>query len=305
MNAVLIQPMKRSAFVVATLLSHLMFTIWASLHGAVLRPPEDVDWADVVGEGALVALALAWTVAMLVQPLRRAVFVPGALGAVLLVGASCEDVLDEFFVSPDGLAPLVENASKLAGALAITLAVGRWSAWKHEERRTLKRDFQRYARISERDGLTGLFNRETLFQRLSAALQGSGPVSVLLLDIDDFKSLNDTYGHLVGDKVLQGLAAELEAHVRGCDVCARYGGEEFVIVVDGAPSAAVNRVAERILVSFRNRAFDVDGVPVHRTVSIGVARGRHGESAEAVLFRADAAMYTAKRSGKNRVHVGE
>lgn len=303
MNAVLVQPMKRALAVTGLLLGHLAVLLLYSLPGATLRPSGTIDWADVAGEGALVGVGLAWMVGLLVYPVRRQVFLPGVIGVVLLLGACFGDVLDEFFVFATMGTSLMENACKLGGAVALSVALWRWNAAKTEERQTLKRDFQRYARISERDGLTGLFNREALFRRLEAALKRPSRVSVLLLDIDNFKELNDTHGHLVGDMVLQGLADELDSHVRACDVCARYGGEEFVVVLEGGSIEVVECIAERIRASFADRLFDVGSETVGRTVSVGVAVAQPRDTAVTLLGRADAAMYLAKRSGKDLVQL--
>jgi two-component system cell cycle response regulator len=131
------------------------------------------------------------------------------------------------------------------------------------------------------------------------------PLGLLLADVDDFKMVNDTYGHGIGDTVLQAVAAVLRQAVREIDVCIRYGGEEFAVVLPHADTEAVLVVAERI------RAM-VAGVPIATavepiktlTISIGVATYPvHGRSAEQLMEIADAALYRAKRRGKNCVET--
>jgi diguanylate cyclase (GGDEF)-like protein len=152
------------------------------------------------------------------------------------------------------------------------------------------------------DGLTGLPNRRSLDQLLNAQLamaQREGrPFSVLMLDLDHFKAVNDTHGHAVGDAVLRGFAQRIQAQLRRSDVCARYGGEEFCVVLPGTADALALDAGERL-----RRA--VAGAPlapkVPVTVSVGVATWRAGDDAAALLARADEALYTAKRTGRDRV----
>ena len=158
------------------------------------------------------------------------------------------------------------------------------------------------------DGLTGLHNRRYLDSHLGAIFEESllrgRPLSVLLLDIDRFKSINDTYGHDAGDEVLREFANRVRALTRGIDLVARYGGEEIVVVVPDTPLEAARAVAERI----RER---VEGTPfaIHRgscsipvTVSIGLSSRQAGDPAAGDLVkRADLALYRAKETGRNRV----
>jgi len=162
------------------------------------------------------------------------------------------------------------------------------------------------------DGLTGLYNRHYLGEHLGglarqAETEGR-PLSVALLDADHFKAVNDTHGHAVGDEVLQEIARRLTRNLRGFDFVARYGGEEFLVVMPDSPIEAAARVAERLRGAIANVAVPAEGgrVLLQVTASFGVASfGGAGDTVEAMLDRADQALYDAKRSGRNRVAVDQ
>ena len=157
------------------------------------------------------------------------------------------------------------------------------------------------------DGLTGLHNRryldshlQTLFER--AATRGR-PLSVMITDIDRFKSVNDTRGHAAGDEVLREFARRIRKNVRGIDLACRYGGEEFVVVMPETEQAVAETVAERIRRAIETTPFEAPGgLPMAVTVSIGVAALLPGaDTVQTMMARADKALYEAKSGGRNRV----
>lgn len=161
--------------------------------------------------------------------------------------------------------------------------------------------------LSVTDSLTGLFNRKKLDDILADQFarfkRNQRPFTVLMLDIDHFKALNDTYGHLAGDQVLTNVAAILAKSIRSVDYAARYGGEEFVIVLPETTSAAALEMAERIRAQVENAAYPFHGQTIAVTISIGVAHSRTDDAtADAVVARADQELYQAKHTGRNRVH---
>ena len=130
------------------------------------------------------------------------------------------------------------------------------------------------------------------------------PFAVLMLDIDNFKSLNDTYGHLAGDEVLETLAAILKRSVRNVDFVARYGGEEFVAVLIETSAEAALQVAERIRSLVETPRLAATNELISVTVSIGVTESRPGDARpDDVIARADRAMYDAKHAGRNTVRT--
>jgi two-component system cell cycle response regulator len=158
------------------------------------------------------------------------------------------------------------------------------------------------------DGLTGLHNRRyldshlhTLFDRAVARRR---PLSVMITDLDRFKSINDVHGHDGGDDVLREFAARLRKNVRGIDLACRFGGEEFVVVMPDTEAHVAEKVAERIRAEIERTPFVVgrEGVEIKVTVSVGVSSLRHApDTVEDLMKRADVALYEAKSGGRNKV----
>lgn len=161
--------------------------------------------------------------------------------------------------------------------------------------------------LSVRDHLTGLFNRryleETLERELLRASRHQSPLGVIMLDVDDFKQINDTYGHFAGDTVLRKLGKLLCKHVRGEDIASRYGGDEFVLVLPGASPEVTRERARLICEATKAFHFNIDGKKIDSvTFSLGIAAFSQDNPNMAGLLRAaDAALYLAKHAGKGRV----
>ena len=157
------------------------------------------------------------------------------------------------------------------------------------------------------DPLTGLNNRRFLERRMPAmietAQQRGAPLTMMILDIDHFKRINDTFGHDAGDLVLKGFAAELQQIIRGGDLICRLGGEEFVVVMPGLDASHAARMAERARRTIENKAFAIGDAagPVSITVSIGLADVRVEQDSTDLYRRADRALYLSKSAGRNRV----
>jgi len=160
------------------------------------------------------------------------------------------------------------------------------------------------------DALTGLKNRRAFEAALqdacSQAVVPAAPLSLLLIDIDLFKIVNDTYGHLIGDKVIRSVGSLLSANIKGKDTVARLGGEEFAVLLPETPLANAERVGEALRAAIeRSRLTRADtGETVgHVTISIGISIYQPGESSDNFMERADKALYISKKSGRNRVSV--
>ncbi len=158
------------------------------------------------------------------------------------------------------------------------------------------------------DAKTGLLNA-TAWQReadteIARALQAGESLALLLADVDHFKRVNDTYGHLAGDEVLRGLATELRQQVRGSDVVGRFGGEEFVVLLPRADPDEAIKIAERLRHRASVMGVYADGVTLDVTISIGLAvLGAHGQDLFELLAAADLALYRAKAEGRDQVRV--
>jgi diguanylate cyclase (GGDEF)-like protein len=134
----------------------------------------------------------------------------------------------------------------------------------------------------------------------------STPLAVVLVDVDHFKRINDTYGHLCGDAVLRMLGTQVSAKVRATDSLGRFGGEEFLLVVPGAPQQRPFLPLERLRRSIAEIPFSHDGLIINVTASFGMAWLMHGsDTAEKLLGRADTALYSAKYAGRNRIEYAE
>ncbi len=173
-------------------------------------------------------------------------------------------------------------------------------------RARLRASLQHIAALATHDALTGIWNRRQIDQDLEAAIkhaQRSGsPLSVLLVDVDHFKSVNDRHGHATGDDVLKAVATGLAAALRAGDQVARYGGEEFLLLLPGTSLAQASVLAERLrLALLALRVLPPGDGPV--SASFGLAVWRADESADQLVRRADQAMYRAKAGGRNRVEA--
>ena len=161
-----------------------------------------------------------------------------------------------------------------------------------------------------RDTLTGLLNRryleETLPRELAKAARERHSVAVIMLDIDHFEEINDSFGHKAGDLVLQALGRLLRTHTRGGDIASRYGGEEFVLVLPGLAIEAAHQRAEQLRTVFEGFRLEWAGSMLSVTLSAGIATyPDHGKAEEDLLRAADQAMYSAKAAGRNCVRVAE
>jgi two-component system, cell cycle response regulator len=166
-------------------------------------------------------------------------------------------------------------------------------------------EWERLRAEAVRDALTGLPNRrafdEALAREVARAEREGVPLAALLLDVDRFKSVNDAHGHAAGDAVLRAVAARARAALRAADLLARVGGEELAALLPGADEAAAREAGERVRLAVKDGPVDAGGTAIAVTLSVGVAVRRAGEDGPALLARADARLYAAKREGRDRV----
>jgi diguanylate cyclase (GGDEF)-like protein len=199
----------------------------------------------------------------------------------------------------DAVLTLVESV--VLAALAIGMAIMIQRSWQRQEHAS--RELERLART---DALTGLANRRRFFELAESELARAGrygsPLSVLMIDIDHFKDVNDACGHATGDLVLRQLAETCRAVFRQVDTVGRVGGEEFAVLLPETPLTGAVEVADRLRSAVQaTRVPREDGEPIAITVSVGVATSAPGKSVDDLMSQSDTALYEAKRTGRNRV----
>lgn len=206
-------------------------------------------------------------------------------------------VLQRSGPNPGGILTILIN--NLLIALLITLVV-LWLA-----NLTIGDYQRRFAQLATTDQLTGQLNRmafDTLFDSLTrSAVRRGVPLSVLQVDIDHFKAINDTQGHPVGDRSIQHVSERMAARLRSADRLVRWGGEEFLVLLPACDGAEAERLAWELCRGMRSRPLPIGAACIPISVSIGVAAWDPGESQQEVLARADGAFYQAKHGGRDRV----
>jgi two-component system cell cycle response regulator len=206
-------------------------------------------------------------------------------------------------IGVDGIIELPVHPGALLACVASRLRRKRYS---DHLRQSLRRSLER----AVKDPLTSMHNRRYLERHLGQLVaqnvERGRPVSLLILDVDHFKTVNDSYGHDVGDQVLREVASRIMTSLRGIDLSCRFGGEEFVAAFSGVDSDRALQIAERLRQKIADDPFPVqtEEGPLFVTVSIGAATTHGGDTAESLLKRADQALYRAKKDGRNRV-LGE
>ncbi|WP_239057280.1 sensor domain-containing diguanylate cyclase [Desulfovibrio sp. JC010] len=204
-----------------------------------------------------------------------------------------------------------DNAAQLATLLheldEKNYALEQEIAERKKAQQKLKESEERFKNMSITDQLTGLFNRRHMLdvaeKEIFKSRNTGQPLSILLMDVDDFKMFNDTYGHAAGDDILESIGRIIKKTIRNTDRAFRYGGEEFMVILPGTSGQQGMKVAEDIRSALADYEYrPPTGPSVYKTMSIGVAEFSHDEPLERVIKRADDNMYRCKIKGKNRVY---
>jgi diguanylate cyclase (GGDEF)-like protein/PAS domain S-box-containing protein len=209
------------------------------------------------------------------------------------------------------LAGTIKHRGRLAGMGNLSDVSERKRAEQDRERLIAELTIAREALHfqASRDALTSLWNRSAVLERLKGELDRAAreaqPLAVIMADLDHFKRINDTYGHQVGDVVLQEVAARIRSSLRPYDIVGRYGGEEMLIILSGCDEEGASNFAERVRLSISDRAVETDEGPVPVTLSMGVAvvNGPAKVDLDSVISAADNALYEAKDAGRNCVMI--
>jgi diguanylate cyclase len=213
-------------------------------------------------------------------------------------------------------ADLLRNAIEiLTQATGDAMAVGEKTVesvtQKHQEMDQVRRELDEYKRIANTDSLTRLANRRAFDDRLTGVFNNSARASLtalILIDIDHFKKINDTYGHPIGDKILATVGSVIRANVRKDAFVARTGGEEFAVIIEGNTAEEVNQICEGVRIAletmpFKNSKTGINYGPI--TISLGFCMGADAEDAGELYSKSDIALYCAKNAGRNRTRIFE
>lgn len=306
-----------SAINVAILMSHFVM-LGAGIAALMLRRARDRNAEDMQRTMQILHLTMSYLATMAMGLLgladRREVFAYGAAIAVVnflyplphrvrlgltLVALAAAVVIVLSIATPGTM----EFSLLLGEILVISTFTGVAGGAIYRQLLRAVRSEQILERLANRDGLTGIANRrhaeESLYKEI-VSITRQRPASLLLADLDHFKRVNDTAGHAVGDEVLRGFATLLESCCRSDDLAARWGGEEFIVLCRETDASGAERLAERVRLAFAA----IDSPHCERcTASFGVAEVRAGDTIESLLARADAALYAAKREGRNRTVI--
>ena len=260
-------------------------TEWQALAGDTRGAEEVLQWSDIA-EQLLASGSTDKTPTQLTQP--------RAIGFPLIVGGAALGVLG---VRPDQ-GVLAADKRRIVEAAAALLAVSIKNAQL----------FREVKENSVRDALTGCFTRghalDVVDAELRRARRSQTPVSMIMFDLDHFKDVNDRHGHLCGDAVLSAVGQRMKEVLRGSDLKSRYGGDEFLVLLPETPLHGARRVAETLRREIAERPVPWSGEALTITASFGLAQTRPGEvNVQAVIARADQALYRAKDDGRNCVRI--
>ena len=272
----------------------LLLPLWlVALYGV------DQDIYALVGLLSIkVYLTVYYALTFLILPPTKALrFTLIVLG--IFVASSLPNIATSSLTSVNLLVPMTMTLAHIM----LIFALNAFARLEPELRRT-RRDAEQLEHLAYHDFLTGIANRrqvEVLAQiALASAQRRRESFSVLMLDIDHFKRVNDTYGHYVGDEILRELAARLKGELRESDIFGRWGGEEFIVITPVSATKEGRALGERLRESLKVKPL----AKHHRvTVSCGVASYKPGDSLDTLVSRADAALYRAKESGRDQVAV--
>ena len=280
------------AIVIAGVLGITWIGRWLTLGSGMFSP-----WIALVA--GTISLRRGYT------PARYFLLAWGTLAVAVGVAFLWEiGTLDEYFWAQNAL--LVGIASE---SILLSLGLAERIRKLKQESETLAQSEKHLKKLSYTDELTGLFNKRFFSYRLKEYLSDrflpDQALSLLFMDLDDFKKLNDTWGHALGDEVLRSLAQAITENVRANDLPCRWGGEEFAVILPGVALEPAAAIGERIRKRFAEKVILYEGQSIKKSVSLGLGQARPGEDLESLVHRVDQALYQAKKAGKNQLCLSE
>jgi len=269
--------------------------IYAPYQFIVYPPTGQVEWYSVISEGVVTLFLFKALLLTAKIYHEKGLYWPLFFGFSALLFSGVTDVLDEFLRQPEWVTVLFEDMLQLVGYPLVVLGLYRWVMINQH----MHEDLQRQAVT---DYLTGTLNRRGFMEQYQKEVTrskryGSG-LSMVWFDLDQFKQINDRFGHHTGDEVLRAIAELAGKHLRKVDILGRMGGEEFCVLMPSTHVEGAIEAAEKLRIAFSEYHCPDVGVV---TASFGVGEYRPGESGEALLNRVDDALYRAKRTGRDQV----
>ncbi len=285
---------KRLWLICAVALYHIIFLFFTT---TTLPRFETVDIADMTIEGALFVCNFLLLVFFQKFKGPRKVYSYITIGLSLTTLYHVADMMDELVEYPPILQYILDDTSHLFSIIFIIMGIFHWLAYNNSIMDQLKK-------LATIDGLTNIYNRQhidiILEEQRNKASRYKRELAVILIDIDHFKGVNDTYGHATGDSVLISLCSIVNRNIRTTDRFGRYGGEEFLLVLPETSLDGAETVGEKLRTSIE--AYDFPGVP-HITASFGIAVLLEDETLAELVHRADEALYKAKEAGRNQLSL--
>lgn len=296
------------SIVVVALVPILCF-ILASLDPSFSLSHPELSYGDIIAELFLLILFLSWILIIAMARLRSRAYFLLLIGFSTVATAIGVDVMDEFLTEDSSVLSVLENLAYPVGMLIASAGLWRWSQDYRSLLLRINSDRLEWRARASHDDLTGQLNRRYFFDELPVQIKqhqhDCRPAFLFMLDIDHFKTVNDNYGHPVGDRLLELYGKEINGFLRKDDLGFRLGGEEFALVIHDASALTAVEAAERL----KNQLGQLSVVDNHsnisRTCSIGIAELQRGEDVHAWLKRADQALYRAKDQGRNQVVMSD
>jgi diguanylate cyclase (GGDEF)-like protein len=269
-------------------------------------------WTEVIVHAALGTLLIGWDsgfhyyLLMFIPALFVSMQLRGALVALVSLWALYV-ALDAFMWTVEPLQPISRNALLAVHLFNLSVVFAMFSYLSFFYLKIVSSAQRKLRHMASTDPLTGLFNRWHMIdlaeKELARYQRSQHPIGLLLLDIDHFKSINDSHGHEVGDKVLVAVANTIKADLRSQDLIARWGGEEFLVLLPDTDLEQARASAERIRQALMQKRWSFGDQSVAVTISVGVSEFQEDDGLQSAINRADRALYSSKDNGRNRVEV--
>ena len=282
--------------IILVLLGSVIFAAYQFLNYEAV---EKIEIYSVLSEALITLSALiALFIIQHIRELKR-IYVFFVIGFTALFISLLTDVVDEFLQQPDYITTVFEDLFQIVGYVLIIIGIWKWIVHNKHMTNSLQR-------LATTDDLTGAYNRrrfrEVIKYEVHRAVRYADTLSLIMFDLDHFKKINDTYGHNVGDEVLKTVADIVKDNIRVTDIFARVGGEECTVLAPAIGLEGAKVVAEKLRKSIESHAFETVGT---LTASFGVAEFKTDEAIDALIKRADNALYEAKKHGRNRVVIAD